>query len=179
MGNRPCGWHSYCTAPFAVRQEAVFEPKRGLWHAAPSIANRHGGQRCLTVLAAPATARVLRCVPQVDLTVIEPVMTTACTTRYHATMAWDQRYDTATTSTHARPRGNGPKAGNGRAVAPVLEGLRETWMETKEVDARSASARKLQPHLPLGSYFQPVAYRPDLVDTKQGLIQFTSVRRAT
>ena len=30
--------------------------------------------------------------PQADLTVIDPVMTTAYITRYHATMVWDQLY---------------------------------------------------------------------------------------
>jgi peptide/nickel transport system substrate-binding protein len=35
---------------------------------------------------------VLRYVPQADLTVIDPVMTTAYVTRYHATMVWDQLY---------------------------------------------------------------------------------------
>jgi peptide/nickel transport system substrate-binding protein len=37
-------------------------------------------------------AGVLRYVPQADLTVIDPVMTTAYITRYHATMVWDQLY---------------------------------------------------------------------------------------
>ena len=44
----------------------------------------------LPSVAAPA--RVLRYVPQADLTVIDPVMTTAYITRYHATMVWDQLY---------------------------------------------------------------------------------------
>ena len=39
-----------------------------------------------------SAARVLRYVPQADLTVIDPVMTTAYITRYHATMVWDQLY---------------------------------------------------------------------------------------
>ncbi len=42
--------------------------------------------------AQPNPARVLRYVPQADLTVIDPVMTTAYITRYHATMVWDQLY---------------------------------------------------------------------------------------
>ncbi|HET6608071.1 MAG TPA: ABC transporter substrate-binding protein [Rhodopila sp.] len=37
-------------------------------------------------------AGVLRYVPQADLTVIDPVMTTAYITRFHATMVWDQLY---------------------------------------------------------------------------------------
>lgn len=51
-----------------------------------------GAMLPLPALAAPATARVLRYVPQADLTVIDPVMTTAYITRYHATMVWDQLY---------------------------------------------------------------------------------------
>ena len=42
--------------------------------------------------ARAAKARVMRYVPQADLTVIDPVMTTAYITRYHATMVWDQLY---------------------------------------------------------------------------------------
>ncbi len=34
------------------------------------------------------------------------------------------------------------------------------------------------PYLPLGSYFQPVAYKSDLTHMGKGLIQFTGVRRA-
>jgi peptide/nickel transport system substrate-binding protein len=37
-------------------------------------------------------ASVLKYVPQADLTVIDPVITTAYITRYHATMVWDQLY---------------------------------------------------------------------------------------
>ncbi len=42
--------------------------------------------------ARAASARVLRYVPQADLTVIDPVMTTAYITRHHALMVWDQLY---------------------------------------------------------------------------------------
>jgi peptide/nickel transport system substrate-binding protein len=47
------------------------------------------------VSAAPAIAapvRLLRFVPQADLAVIDPVMTTAYITRHHALMVWDQLY---------------------------------------------------------------------------------------
>ncbi|MGD0431928.1 MAG: ABC transporter substrate-binding protein [Acetobacteraceae bacterium] len=43
-------------------------------------------------VAQSGKASVLRYVPQADLTVIDPVMTTAYITRYHATMVWDQLY---------------------------------------------------------------------------------------
>jgi peptide/nickel transport system substrate-binding protein len=44
------------------------------------------------VTAQTTKRRVLRYVPQADLTVIDPVMTTAYITRYHSTMVWDQLY---------------------------------------------------------------------------------------
>jgi len=43
-------------------------------------------------IAQTGKASVLRYVPQADLTVIDPVLTTAYITRYHATMVWDQLY---------------------------------------------------------------------------------------
>lgn len=43
-------------------------------------------------LAQPAGARVLRYVPQSDLTVLDPVFTTAYITRHHAMMVYDQLY---------------------------------------------------------------------------------------
>src|SRR4051812_24151061 len=43
-------------------------------------------------LAQPANARVLRFVPQADLTVLDPVFTTAYITRHHALMIYDQLY---------------------------------------------------------------------------------------
>src|SRR6516164_6726150 len=39
-----------------------------------------------------SAARVLKYVPHADLTVIDPVVTTANITRYHALMIWDQLY---------------------------------------------------------------------------------------
>jgi peptide/nickel transport system substrate-binding protein len=41
---------------------------------------------------AQAQSKPLRYVPQTDLTVLDPVMTTAYITRYHALMVWDQLY---------------------------------------------------------------------------------------
>ncbi len=43
-------------------------------------------------LAQPAGARVLRYIPQADVTVLDPVVTTAYITRHHALMVWDQLY---------------------------------------------------------------------------------------
>ncbi len=43
-------------------------------------------------LGQPAATRVLRYVPQTDLTVLDPVFTTAYVTRHHALMIYDQLY---------------------------------------------------------------------------------------
>src|SRR5450756_3065637 len=43
-------------------------------------------------IAQTGKTSLLRYVPQADLTVIDPVMTTAYITRYHATMVYDQLY---------------------------------------------------------------------------------------
>jgi peptide/nickel transport system substrate-binding protein len=43
--------------------------------------------------------RTLRYVPQADVTVIDPVLTTAYVTRYHATLIWDQLYGIDSTLT--------------------------------------------------------------------------------
>ncbi|MFC3127548.1 ABC transporter substrate-binding protein [Pseudoroseomonas globiformis] len=43
-------------------------------------------------IAQPASARVLKYVPQADLTITDPVMTTAYITRTHGLMIWDQLY---------------------------------------------------------------------------------------
>ncbi|HYZ21686.1 MAG TPA: ABC transporter substrate-binding protein [Rhodopila sp.] len=55
-----------------------------------------GGAAAAALPRLPAMAQtkasVLRYVPQADLTVIDPVMTTAYITRFHATMVWDQLY---------------------------------------------------------------------------------------
>ena len=42
--------------------------------------------------AQPNANRVLRFIPQSDLTVVDPVVTTAYITRHHALMVWDQLY---------------------------------------------------------------------------------------
>ncbi|MBR0657307.1 ABC transporter substrate-binding protein [Roseomonas arctica] len=60
--------------------------RRGLMAGAASLALAR------PALAQPASARVLKYVPQTDLTVIDPVMTTAYITRHHSLMVYDQLY---------------------------------------------------------------------------------------
>jgi peptide/nickel transport system substrate-binding protein len=88
-------------------------------------------------------------------------------------------------STHQLLRGNGANAYNGWPVAPRLEELRDIWLQTEDPIAQKDMGRQIQsqamrdvPYLPLGSYFQPAAYKADLTGMQKGLIQFTGVRRA-
>jgi peptide/nickel transport system substrate-binding protein len=82
-------------------------------------------------------------------------------------------------------RGNGMNAWFGWPDAPKLEALRNQWLGAPDLMTRKALARDIQlqafqdvPCVPLGLYYQPTAYRNDLVDMMKGLILFTSVRRA-
>jgi peptide/nickel transport system substrate-binding protein len=81
-------------------------------------------------------------------------------------------------------RGNGMSAWFGWPDAPKLEALRNQWLREPDLVMRKALARDIQsqafqdvPCVPLGLYYQPTAYRSDLVDIMKGLILFTSIRR--
>ena len=78
-----------------------------------------------------------------------------------------------------------------RAAAPrarsrsKMEALRDQWLRAPDLATQKALARDIQlqafqdvPCMPLGLYYQPVAYRNDLVDMMKGLILFTGVRPA-
>jgi peptide/nickel transport system substrate-binding protein len=70
----------------------------------------------------------------------------------------------------------------GRAEAG---GAADQWLRAPDLATQKTLARDIQlqafqdvPCMPLGLYYQPVAYRNDLVDMMKGLILFTGVRRA-
>ncbi|HQT77014.1 MAG TPA: ABC transporter substrate-binding protein [Rhodopila sp.] len=82
-------------------------------------------------------------------------------------------------------RGNGMNAWFGWPTAPKLEALRDQWLHTTDPAALKSIAADIQrqafidvPCLPVGLYYQPVAYRRDLTDMQKGLILFTGVKRA-
>jgi peptide/nickel transport system substrate-binding protein len=94
-------------------------------------------------------------------------------------------YDMSNPATAQLLRGNGAGAYNGWPVLPKLEALRDAWLVAEDQTTQLAIARQIQaqalvdvPYLPVGSYFQPTAYRADLTDMSKGLVQFTGVRRA-
>jgi peptide/nickel transport system substrate-binding protein len=104
---------------------------------------------------------------------------------WHVFVAFSGGYDMSTPATHQLLRGNGAHAYNGWPELPKVEALRDTWLAADDLPAQRAVARDLQaqalidvPYVPVGSYFQPTAYKADLTDMGKGLIQFTGVRRA-
>ena len=58
---------------------------------------------------------------------------------------------------------------------PKLEALRDEWLAAEDKPTQLALARKIQeqalqdvPYLPLGSYYQPVAYKANLTGVPEG-----------
>lgn len=94
-------------------------------------------------------------------------------------------YDWYSPAGDAALRGNGADAWFGWPTAPKLEALRDQWLLAPDMASQKALAQAIQrqafedvPCLPLGLYYQPVAYRNDLADVMKGLVLFTGVRRA-
>jgi len=82
-------------------------------------------------------------------------------------------------------RGNGRDAWYGWPTAPRLEALRDQWLHATDLPTQKALAADIQrqafvdaPCMPLGLYYQPVAYRADLTGMMKGLVLFTGVKRA-
>ena len=85
---------------------------------------------------------------------------------------------------NAALRGNGKDAWFGWPTAPKLEAYRDQWLHATDFATQKTIAADMQvqafedaPAMPLGLYYQPVAYRNDLTDMMKGLILFTGVRR--
>lgn len=93
-------------------------------------------------------------------------------------------YDWYSPAGDAVLRGNGQNAWFGWPIAPKLESLRDQWLRAPDMASQKAIAAQIQvqafedvPALPVGLYYQPVAYRNNLTDMLKGLILFTNVRR--
>ncbi len=86
---------------------------------------------------------------------------------------------------NATLRGNGRATQPGWPTAPKLEAIRDTWLREPDPAKQKALAADMQlqafedvPVIPLGLYYQPVAYRNTLTGMMPGLVLFTGVKRA-
>ena len=81
-------------------------------------------------------------------------------------------------------RGTGEKAWFGWPTAPKLETLRDSWMTAPDDASRNRLGADIQrqmlidaPHIPIGQWFQPVAYRAGLDGMVSGFPIFWNVRK--
>ncbi len=81
-------------------------------------------------------------------------------------------------------RGTGEKAWFGWPTAPALETLRNAWLDATDEATRSKLGADIQrqwfvdvPHIPIGQWFQTVAYRDDLEGMVDGFPIFWNVKR--
>jgi peptide/nickel transport system substrate-binding protein len=77
-----------------------------------------------------------------------------------------------------------PFAWFGWPTAPRIEELREAWLNATTVEEQRGIAREMQmqawrdvPYVPQGQFFEPAAFRKDLVDIQTGWPVFHAVRR--
>jgi len=116
-----------------------------------------------------ATARVLRFVPQANLTVLDPIVTTAAVTANHAWMVWDTLFGVDVAQ---RPK---PQMAEGYTISDdgrtylikLRDGLR--WHDGEPVRAQDCENYTQVPTVTLGQFQIPTAYRRSLV----GKLEFT------
>ena len=106
-------------------------------------------------------------------------------TGWHMFCAFSGGWDMSNPGCHQLMRGNGAQAYNGWPTLPKLEALRDEWLYAPDRSGDMTLARKMQmqafddvPYLPVGSYYQPVAYAASLTNVPTGLVQFTGIKRA-
>ena len=104
---------------------------------------------------------------------------------WHMFAAFSGGWDMSNPGCHQLMRGNGARAYNGWPTMPKLEALRDAWLYAPTRAQDTALARQMQeqaladvPYLPVGSYYQPVAYVSSLTNVPKGLVQFTGIKRA-
>ena len=92
--------------------------------------------------------------------------------------------DLATPASNTPLRGNGARASAGWPDSPGIEALRERWLEASDLAAQKQLAIGIQqqglidvPYVPAGQYFQPMAFRKNVVGIPFGVPAFTGVRK--
>jgi peptide/nickel transport system substrate-binding protein len=93
--------------------------------------------------------------------------------------------DIGSPATNTPIRGNGARASAGWPESPALESIRERWLQAPTQAEQKAIAEELQrqafidvPYIPVGQYFQPIAYRRGITGIPKGVPLFTNVRKA-
>lgn len=92
--------------------------------------------------------------------------------------------DIGSPATNAPMRGHGAKAAPGWPDSPGLEAIRERWLASSDPAEQKAIAAEMQlqalrdvPYVPVGQYFQPIAYRTNVTGIPAGVPQFANVRK--
>ena len=82
-------------------------------------------------------------------------------------------------------RANGEKAWFGWVSSPRIEELRAEWLDAVDLPTQQRIAEDIQrqwwidvPHIPIGQWFQPTAYRDTLTGMVDGFPIFWGIRRA-
>ncbi|QHJ01607.1 ABC transporter substrate-binding protein [Xylophilus rhododendri] len=88
-------------------------------------------------------------------------------------------------SSHQNSRGQGLNGQYGWPDSPKLEQYRADWLAAPTLAAQKAACDNIQkqvfedvPYIPLGQFFQPVAYGPRIASVPQGFPQFYNVKMA-
>jgi peptide/nickel transport system substrate-binding protein len=86
---------------------------------------------------------------------------------------------------HLSLRGNGANSWFGWPTAPKIEALRSAWFDATDLETQKKICREIQqqvfidvPYIPLGQYFQPIAYRRNIVGIDEGFPVFWGISRA-
>src|SRR5258707_11325123 len=81
-------------------------------------------------------------------------------------------------------RGNGEKAWFGWPTSPVIEKLRQDWLDAPDLATQQRLCVDIQkqtwidvPQIPVGQFYQPTAYRADLTGMLSGFAMFWNIRR--
>lgn len=81
-------------------------------------------------------------------------------------------------------RGDGKSGLEGWPDSPGLEALRDTWMNTADLDAQTKIGEQMQlqlwrdvPYIPMGHWVRSTAHRSNIIDLPWGFAAFYGVRR--
>ncbi len=81
-------------------------------------------------------------------------------------------------------RGNGEKAWFGWPTSPVIEQLRQDWLDAPDLATQQRLCVEIQkqtwidvPQIPVGQFYQPTAFRSDLSGMLSGFAMFWNIRR--